>query len=210
DVVKGQTFEWPRIETPTHWLTLGYDEDLNKALGILKAETTKFIVEQRRVAPAEAQRIMLAGWDCRISEVVDIVKGTFCFNPKDVNAAAPAPLPSQETAADYVTVARNADLNKAMDDASLAMIDLMAQTKKLDRLDAYALASVEMDCRIAPPTGGDVAVHCLMPKSLWEKPQVAAKGARYPPAPWRGGGAALGEGVRDGGGGAAWAVAVGR
>ena len=26
---------------------------------------------------------MMQGWDCRISEVVDIVKGTFCFNPKD-------------------------------------------------------------------------------------------------------------------------------
>src|SRR5262249_36433708 len=174
DVVKGQMLEWPRIETPTHWLTLGYDEDLNKALNILKAETTKYIVEQRRVAPAEAQRIMVQGWDCRISEVVDIVKGTFCFNPKDVNAAAPAPLPTQETAADYVTVARNADLNKAMDDASLAMIDLLAKTRQLDRLDAYALASVAMDCRIAPPAGGDVAVHWLVSKRLWQKPQVGA------------------------------------
>ena len=176
DVVKGQTYEWPRIETPTHWLTLGYDEDLNKALDILKAETTKFIVEQRRIAPAEAQRIMLQGWDCRISEVVDIVKGTFCFNPKNTGAKAPAPLPIKETASDYVTVARNADLNKAMDEASLAMIDLLAQTRKLDRLDAYALASVAMDCRIAPPAGGDVAVHCLVAKSLWDKPKaVAAK-----------------------------------
>jgi acetamidase/formamidase len=174
DVVKGQTFEWPRIETPTHWLTLGYDEDLNKALGILKAETAKYIVEQRHVAPEEAQRIMLAGWDCRVSEVVDIVKGTFCFNPKDASAPPPAPLPTQETATDYVTVARNADLNKAMDDASLAMIDLVAQARKLDRLDAYALASVAMDCRIAPPAGGDVAVHCLVAKSLWEKPKAAA------------------------------------
>ena len=25
DVIKGRSFEWPRIETPTHWLTLGYD-----------------------------------------------------------------------------------------------------------------------------------------------------------------------------------------
>jgi acetamidase/formamidase len=174
DVVKGQAYEWPRIETPTHWLTLGYDEDLNKALDILRAETTKFIVEQRHVAPAEAQRIMLQGWDCRISEVVDVVKGTFCFNPKNVKAKAPTPLPTKETATDYVTVARNADLNKAMDEASLAMIDLLAQTRKLDRLDAYALASVAMDCRIAPPTGGDVAVHCLVPKSLWEKPKVMA------------------------------------
>src|SRR5262249_20415297 len=82
DVIKGRSLEWPRVETPTHWLTLGYDEDLNKALEILKSETVKFITQERRVAAADAQRIMMQGWDCRISEVVDIVKGTFCFNPK--------------------------------------------------------------------------------------------------------------------------------
>src|SRR5499433_2609035 len=83
DVIKGRPQEWPRVETPTHWLTLGYDEDLNKALEILKAETVKFIAEQRGVSADEAQRIMMQRWDRRISEVVDIVKGTFCFNPKD-------------------------------------------------------------------------------------------------------------------------------
>ena len=36
------------------------------------------------------------------------------------------------------------------------------------------LASVAMDCRIAPPTGGEVAVHCLMSKSLWDKPKTVA------------------------------------
>jgi acetamidase/formamidase len=167
DVVKGRSLEWPRIETPTHWLTLGYDQDLTKALDILKSETTKFITEQRKVGTAEAQRIMMQGWDCRISEVVDIVKGTFCFNPKDARAKGPAALPSKETAGDYVTVASNTDLNKAMDDASMGMINLISEKRKLDRLDAYALASVAMDCRIAPPSGSEVSVHCLIPKSLW-------------------------------------------
>jgi acetamidase/formamidase len=137
EVIKGKSFEWPRIETPTHWLTLGYDEDLTKALGILKSETTKFIMEQRHVGTADAERIMMQGWDCRISEVVDIVKGTFCFNAKDGRARPPAPLPSKETATDYVTVSSNADLNKAMDAASMAMINLIAEKRKLDRLDAY-------------------------------------------------------------------------
>jgi acetamidase/formamidase len=172
DVIKGRPLEWPRIETPTHWLTLGYDQDLNKALDILKSETVKFIGEQRHVAAADAQRIMMQGWDCRISEVVDIVKGTFCFNPKDAKARPPAALPSKETATDYVTVSSDADLNKAMDGASMAMIKLISQTRKLDRLDAYGLASVAMDCRIAPPSGSDVAVHCLMAKNLWRGAQA--------------------------------------
>jgi acetamidase/formamidase len=113
---------------------------------------------------------MMQRWDCRISEVVDIVKGTFCFNPKDARARPPAALPSKETATDYVTVGSNADLNKAMDAASMAMINLLAEKRQLDRLDAYGLASVAMDCRIAPPTGSEVAVHCLTPKSLWRTP----------------------------------------
>jgi len=174
DVIKGHSLEWPRIETPTHWLSLGYDQDLTKALDILKAETVKLITEQRKVNAADAQRIMMQGWDCRISEVVDIVKGTFCFNPKDAKGRAPAPLPAKETTTDYVTVGTSADLNKAMDDASMAMINLLAEKRKLDRLDAYALASVAMDCRIAPSTGSDISVHCLLPKNLW-RAQAAAR-----------------------------------
>ena len=27
DLIKGRSLEWPRVETPTHWLTVGYDED---------------------------------------------------------------------------------------------------------------------------------------------------------------------------------------
>ena len=39
---------------------------------------------------------------------VDIVKGTFCFNPKDARAKPPATLPSSEPATDYVTVGSSA------------------------------------------------------------------------------------------------------
>ena len=67
-----------------------------------------------------------------------------------------------------MTVGRSADLNKAMDIASLNMIDLIAEKRKLSRLDLYGLASVAMDCRIAPPSGEEKMVHCLMSKSLWK------------------------------------------
>jgi acetamidase/formamidase len=168
EVIKGKSLEWPRIETPTHWLSVGYDQDLNKALEILKAETAKIIVEQRRVSASDAAGLMVRMWDCRIAEVVNVVKGAYCFNAKDAKAKAPPPLPTKETATDYVTVGRDADLNKAMDGASLAMIDLLVEKRKLARLDAYALASVAMDCRIAPPVAAEVAVHCLTSKGLWQ------------------------------------------
>jgi acetamidase/formamidase len=168
DVIKGRPLEWPRIETPTHWLTVGYDEDLNKALDILKVETAKFIAEQRGVSAADAQRIMQQTWDCRIAEVVNIVRGTYCFNPKDAAARAPDELPTQETATDYVAHGRNADFNKAMEQAAMGMINLLVEKRKLTRLDAYALTSVAGDCRIGATSDAEKNVHCLIPKSLWQ------------------------------------------
>ncbi len=54
-----------------------------------------------------------------------------------------------------------------MDTAAWNMIGLLRSEKKLSRLDAYSLASMVMDCRLAAPTGGQKSVHCLVPKSTW-------------------------------------------
>jgi acetamidase/formamidase len=40
EVIKNIKLEWPRIETPDAWITLGIDRDLNVALDLLKAQTT--------------------------------------------------------------------------------------------------------------------------------------------------------------------------
>jgi acetamidase/formamidase len=66
-----------------------------------------------------------------------------------------------------VTIGKNTDLNKAMDGASWDMIGLLEKDKKLSRLDAYSLASMVMDCRLAAPTSDEKAVYCLVPKSTW-------------------------------------------
>jgi acetamidase/formamidase len=110
---------------------------------------------------------MLAVWNCPICEVVNIVKGTYCMLPKASGTRPPPPLPTGENARVFVTVGKDADLNKAMDTAPMAMIDLLVQRKSLSRLDAYALASTAMDCRIAPPKTAEKQVHCMMPKSPW-------------------------------------------
>jgi acetamidase/formamidase len=167
NVMKGQALEWPRIETPRHWITVGYDQDLNRAWDLLLAETRKFLVEQRRATPDNVDQMMERHWSCAISEVVNVVKGTYCMVPKDAGAAAAPALPYQEDEKHFVTYSAQPDLNKAMDTASMAMIELMQQKKGLSRLDSYALASMAMDCQLGSPKGADKAVHCLMPKSLW-------------------------------------------
>jgi len=168
EVIKNRPLSWPRVETPTHWITIGYDQDLDKAFDLLKAETTKFLIEEKRAAnQAAADKLMMASWDCRVSEVVDVLKGTYCMNPKAADAKAPVALPTAENARYLVTYARDSDLNKAMDTASMAMINLLQDKRKLSRLDAYALASMAMDCRLLPPKAAEKEVSCLMPKRLW-------------------------------------------
>jgi acetamidase/formamidase len=165
-VLKGMKLDWPRVETPTHWISMGYDKDLNLAFGLLQAQTAALIAQQRGIGPAEARTAMLAGWDCRVSEIVNVLKGTYCMVPKKGNAPAAA-LPTGDGPDAMVTHASNADLNAAMDEAALAMIDRLASEKRLTRLEAYALASMAMDCRLGPPAGAMHDVHCLMKKSLW-------------------------------------------
>jgi acetamidase/formamidase len=148
-VLKGKKLEWPRVETPTHWISVGYDKDLNLAFKMLQEQTTALIAEQSGVSPAEARSAMLSGWDCRVSEIVNVLKGTYCMVPKAKSAPAAA-LPTQDGPEAMVTYAKNVDLNKAMDEAALAMIDRLAGEKGLSRLEAYSLASMAMDCRLCP------------------------------------------------------------
>ena len=170
DVIKNLKLDWPRIETETDWITVGYDRDLNKALDLLRSETVRFIAERENVPPARAEEVMLRMWNCPISEVVNIVKGTYCMLPKAKGARAPTPLPAREDDRTFVTLGSDPDLNKAMDTASMAMINVLVERKSLSRLDAYALASMTMDCRIAPPRSPDKQVHCMLPKGLWVRP----------------------------------------
>jgi acetamidase/formamidase len=168
DVLKDMKLEWPRIETRDAWITLGIDRDLNKALDILKEETTTFLMQQRKLAKEDAEKLMMVSWDCRVSQVVDVNKGLHCFSAKNTRERRRIEaLPEQENKSYLVTVGKDADLNKAMDDAAWAMIGLLENDKKLTRLDAYSLASMVMDCRLAAPTGAQKAVHCLVPKSTW-------------------------------------------
>jgi acetamidase/formamidase len=166
DVVKGKKLDWPRIRTKDAWITMGYDKDLNKALEILKAETVKFLVEDRRATPEKAAADMGSLADCRVSEVVNILKGVYCMVPDERPKSLPT-RPVAETKDEYVTTATDADLNKAMDGASRAMIALLQEKKGLSRLDAYGLASLAMDCRLGATADAGKSVHCLLPKSLW-------------------------------------------
>jgi acetamidase/formamidase len=167
-VVKTMKLDMPRIETPTHWITMGYDNDLNLAWNQALEQTVKLIGEQRRLAPDAAVATMGTVSDCRVSQVVNIKKGIHCLTPKDASVTGIPERPAAENAAYYVVTGRDANLNKAMDTASMGMIKLL-EGKGIARLDAYGLASAAMDCRVGDMSGDQKNIHCVTPKSLWRK-----------------------------------------
>ena len=169
NVIKGKPLDFPRIETAKSWITMGFDQDLNKAWAQAKTQTVKFLAEQRGVASDAAEKLMARVSDCRVSQVVNIKKGIHCLNPKNARDKEDMERPTKETPKYLVSHAKDADLNKAMDTASMGMIKLLEREKKIARLDAYALASMAMDCRVGTISDAEKNVHCLMPKSIWTK-----------------------------------------
>jgi acetamidase/formamidase len=171
EVIKGKPLGWPRIETRTSWITMGFDQDLNKAWDQAKAETIKFLSEQRNVSADQAGRLMPTVSDCRISQVVNVKKGIHCLNPKNVRGKEDLERPTRETGRYYVVHVKDADLNNAMNNASIGMIKFLETERRIARLDAYGLASVAMDCRVGAVSDTEKNVHCVIPKSIWQRPR---------------------------------------
>jgi acetamidase/formamidase len=85
-VRKDIKLEWPRMETRTHWIMMGFDEDLNKAMVNAVRETVDFLTAQKVVAldRYEAYSLTSMVGDCRVTQVVDVRKGVHCMVPKSV------------------------------------------------------------------------------------------------------------------------------
>jgi acetamidase/formamidase len=85
-VRKDMKLEWPRMETKTHWILMGYDEDLNKAMVNATRETVDFLSSQKMVPLDRYEAYSLASMvaDCRVTQVVDIRKGVHCMVPKSI------------------------------------------------------------------------------------------------------------------------------
>ena len=85
-VRKDMKLEWPRMETKTHWIMMGFDEDLNKAMVNAVRETVDFLSKQKMVPLDRYEAYSLASMaaDCRVTQVVDVRKGVHCMVPKSL------------------------------------------------------------------------------------------------------------------------------
>lgn len=166
NLIKGQPQDWPTVETPTGWVAVGYDEDLDKALEINRSEAVKLIMAKQRLAERDAMAVLEKTWDCRISEVVDQVLGTYCVIPKNLDAPRAPNLPTADTADAWVSTGTAPKVLDAMKTAASAALDTMAVNLDITRNDAYHLATMVLDCRIDRWTAGDKTVACSVPKSI--------------------------------------------
>jgi len=86
-VRKGMKTEWPRAETASHFIMMGFDEDLNEAMKIATREAVNFLAATQKTVPMsrdEAYALVSMVGDCRVTQVVDVRKGVHCMIPKSI------------------------------------------------------------------------------------------------------------------------------
>jgi acetamidase/formamidase len=82
---KDMKLRWPRAETPTHWMVMGLDRDLDEAMKIAVRETIVFITERfPNLTREEAYMIASVAVDYHVTQVVDGTKGIHGMIPKAI------------------------------------------------------------------------------------------------------------------------------
>jgi acetamidase/formamidase len=81
---KGMHTNWPRAETPTHYMTMGLSEDLNQAAKMATREMLDFIVATKRLSRDDVLMVLSAAMDLHVTEIVDGTKGVHAMLPKSI------------------------------------------------------------------------------------------------------------------------------
>jgi acetamidase/formamidase len=87
-VRKDMKITWPRGETPTHWIVMGLNPDLDEAMKIAVRETIGFITQRfPKLSREEAYMIASVAVDYHVTQVVDGTIGVHGMIPKAIFAA---------------------------------------------------------------------------------------------------------------------------
>jgi acetamidase/formamidase len=76
--------DYPRAETPTHFIAMGFDDDLSAATTKAVRNMVKFLVETRHMSKDDAYMLCSVAGDLAISEIVDRNKAVHMSLPKAV------------------------------------------------------------------------------------------------------------------------------
>ena len=81
---KQKNFAWPIAETPTHWILLGLDKDLNLAMQMAARNAIKFLSTRASMTELDAYALCSIAVSFRVTQVVDIVRGVHAMIPKSL------------------------------------------------------------------------------------------------------------------------------
>ena len=84
---KDMHLNWPRAETPTHWITMGIDTDLTEAAKICVHETLDFLMTEKKMTREDAYQLASIAVDFDITQLVDGTKGVHGMIPKSIFVA---------------------------------------------------------------------------------------------------------------------------
>ncbi len=87
-VRKDLKLTWPRAETPTHWIVMGLNPNLEEAMKMAVRETILFITQRfPKLTREEAYMIASVAVDYHVTQVVDGTKGIHGMIPKAIFVA---------------------------------------------------------------------------------------------------------------------------
>src|SRR5229473_2828440 len=81
-VRKDMHLHWPRAETPTHFITMGFHQELYEATRIAVREMIDFLVAEKHLSRDDAYMLTSVSGDVDITELVDGNKGVHVMMPK--------------------------------------------------------------------------------------------------------------------------------
>ena len=83
-VRKDMHLKWPRAETPTHYITMGFSEDLNQATRLAILEAIDFLITEKHLSRDDAYMLASVAVDFSITQLVDGNKGVHAMIPKKI------------------------------------------------------------------------------------------------------------------------------
>jgi len=83
-VRKDMKIERPMAETPTHWSTMGFHEDLDEAAKIALRDAIRFISATKGLSADDAYSLCSLAVDLRVTQLVDDHKGIHAMISKNI------------------------------------------------------------------------------------------------------------------------------
>jgi len=83
-VRKDMHLKGPRGETPTHWIAMGLDPDLNKAMIYAVRDAIDFLVTEKHLTREDAYALCSVAVDFNVTQAVDGTEGVHGLIPKSI------------------------------------------------------------------------------------------------------------------------------